>query len=76
MVPVMQLVRCYREGGSQVYVLLSQSHVRDMGRGRYTYDHWLDIFNAIASGPADPVINSFEVATCPVPGVPVFQFNT
>lgn len=72
----MQLVRCYREGGQQVFIVLTPSHIRDLGSGKYTYQHWLDMFNALATtNPADLPISMFEVATQPTTGVPVFQFS-
>jgi hypothetical protein len=71
----MTLVRCYREGGQQVFIILTPAHIRDLGSGKYTSQHWLDLFNAIATGPAEPPISMFEVATQPTPGVPVFEFD-
>lgn len=72
----MQLVKCYREGGQQVFIVLTPSHIRDLGSGRYTYQHWLDMFNAIATTDhVDARITLFEVAVQPTPGVPVFEFT-
>lgn len=73
----MQLMRCYREGGQRVYIVISRSiydrtshlfHPSDMA-----YQHWLDIFNAMATGPADSPITMFEVAHSVARGV--FEFE-
>jgi hypothetical protein len=71
----MKLVRCYREGGGQVFIVLTSIHIRDLGVGKYSYQHWIDIFNAMATANiTDPQISMFEIAIQSTPGVPVFEF--
>lgn len=65
----MQLIKCYREGGREVFIYFQRLTVMD----GMTDQHWLDLFNAMATGPAEPPITMFECATRMAPSV--YEFS-
>lgn len=63
----MILLRCYRDGGREVFVITTASIVKGMSEQAL-----VDLCNAMATGPADPNITMVQQAHQTATGV--FEF--